>query len=128
MRTQSFLTVLIVAVTTALAMPSSYVSNPTASRAYILKYCRVQCEQNAAKPRKPYRATFDKALNGDFSALHTVFTDESYHTNDIEWNLIPWHILQVIGDARYADFVLSRPSEERSTLLDLQSPYLMPAQ
>jgi len=88
-----------------------------------LEYCRTSCENNASKPRYPYRATFEKALAGDFRALDTVFTNESYHTNDMEWDLIPWHILHVIGDVRYASFILSHPARERVPFLALQDPY-----
>jgi hypothetical protein len=125
MRTQVFLVALTVAAGTAFALASSYISSSAQSRAYVFNYSRVQCEHNEAKPRKAYRATFERALAGDFQALYTVFTDEDYHTNDIEWMLIPWHILHVVGDRRYADFVLSRSLSERSRLLALQSPYVV---
>jgi hypothetical protein len=125
MRAQVLLVALTIAAGSTLALRSSYISSSTQSRAYVLKYCRVQCEENAAKPRKPYCRTFEKALAGNFQALSTIFTDQSYHTNDIEWTTIPWHILQVIGDSRYADFVLSRPVSQRSRLLALQSPYVV---
>jgi len=124
MRTIYFVSMFMLGASTGCAIPPSYVRTPAESRAYVLEYCRVQCEANASKPRKPYRATFERALNGEFRALHTVFTDESYHTNDMEWDLVPWHILQVIGDSRYADFVVSRPAGERSTLLALQWPHV----
>lgn len=107
------------------AAPSPYVSSPTQSRTYIFEYCRVECERNLAKPRLPYRATFEKALNGDFRALDTVFTNAWYHTNDSQWDAIPWHILYVIGDSRYADFVLTRPLTERSLVLALQSEHVV---
>jgi hypothetical protein len=117
-------TILAITVSPAFAANPSYVRSPAESRAYILEYCRLECEENLAKPRRPYRSTFEKALNGDFRALHTVFFDETYHTNDAHWDLIPWYILQVIGDSRYADFVRSRPLAEGSTLLALQWPYV----
>src|SRR4051794_31989624 len=91
----------------------SYVSTSKTSRQRVLEYCRANCEYNAAKPRLPYRATFEKALTGDFVALDTIFTNENYHSNDIEWTLIPWHILHVIGDRQYSMFVLSHPRSER---------------
>ena len=103
---------------------AAYVSTPVESRKKVLEYSRVNCESNSSKPRYSYRATFEKALSGDFHALETIFTNESYHTQDMEWNLIPWHILHVIGDARYSSFVLRRPPSERAPLLDLQSPYV----
>lgn len=103
---------------------ASFVSTPKESRRAILEYCRVVLENSASRPRYPYRLTFEKALSGDFHALETIFTNESYHTQDMEWNLIPWHILHVIGDARYSTFVLRRPHLERAPLLDLQSPYV----
>ena len=104
---------------------ASYVSTPTDSRRKILEYCRTSCENNLSKPRHPYRATFEKALAGDFRALDTVFRNESYHTNDMEWDLIPWHILHVIGDGRYASFILSHPSSERAPFVALQDPYVV---
>lgn len=96
-----------------------YIHSPEESRAYVLKYCRVECQENSTKPRLPYCATFEKALNGDFRALDTVFSDKNYHTTEThwDWNYVPWHILQVIGDARYADFVLSHSPKERSEFL-----------
>ena len=103
---------------------AAYVSTAAESRKKILEYCHTTCERNASKPRYPYRATFEKALTGDFHALDTIFTNDSYHTNDMEWDLIPWHILHVLGDARYSSFVLSRPPSSRSPLLALQSPYV----
>ena len=114
-----------VSVATTFAASPSYVSSPIKSRTYILEYCRVECEGNLAKPRLPYRATFEKALRGDFRALETVFTNAWYHTNDSQWDAIPWHILYVIGDSRYADFVLSRPLTERSLVLTLQSEHVV---
>jgi hypothetical protein len=92
----------------------AYVISGEDARQYVMKYCRVECEENLAKPRLPYRATFEKAVSGNFDALYTVFTNENYHTNDISWETVPWHILQVVGDARFADFVLSRPPTQRS--------------
>jgi hypothetical protein len=103
---------------------ATYVSTAAESRKKVLDYCRATCERNASKPRYPYRTTFEKALTGDFHALDTIFTNDSYHTNDMEWDLIPWHILHVLGDARYSSFVLSRPPSSRPPLLALQSPYV----
>jgi hypothetical protein len=89
------------------------------SRNYVLEYCRINCEQNTAKPRLPYRATFEKALAGDFDALNTIFTNGTYHNDDLTWTEVPWHLLQVVGDSRFAAFVLSHPSPERKQILAL---------
>jgi hypothetical protein len=76
----------------------------------------------------PYRATFEQALGGDFSALHTIFTRPEYHSGDNEaWLVEPWHILQVVGDKRFAEFVLSRPPAERRRIM-FYVPYISPYQ
>jgi hypothetical protein len=116
-----YLTALVAAVNTAFAKVPSYVHTAAESRAYVLQYSRVECEGNPAKPRLPYRATFEKALRGNFDALHTVLVNEHYHTNDTQWNRVPWHILQVVGDSRFAAFVLSRPLAERARLIDVEA-------
>src|SRR5882724_72830 len=105
----------------------SYLSTPRESRIAVLEYCRINVERNEAKSRHAYRATFEKALAGDFRALDALFTDERYHTNDIEWDLIPWHILHVIGDRKYSAFVLSHPPPERAGFLALQYPFVVGA-
>ena len=100
----------------------SYVITRKDARSFVMNYCRDQCERNSAKPRLPYCATFERALDGDFAALKTVFQNELYHTNDDQWDFVPWYILNVIGDSRYAAFVLSRPPPERRFLIALQWP------
>jgi hypothetical protein len=70
------------------------------------------------KPRLPYRATFEAAMRGDATALHTVFTRWEYHSGDNEfWQGIPWRLLSVAGDARFAAFVRSVPKAERREAL-----------
>ena len=94
-----------------------FVHTADESRKYIMEYSRSECETNAAKPRLPYRETFLKALQGDAEALRVVFTDENYHTNDQHWGTIPWHILQVVGDRRYAAFVNQCTPGERRAII-----------
>ena len=100
-----------------------YIHTRAESRRQVLEYCRIVCENNSSEPRLSCRTTFEKALNGDFEALHRVFSDGTYHTDDSEWDEIRWHILQVVGDARFADFVLTRPVAERPKLV-LIAPYV----
>ncbi len=101
----------------ACAASPQYVHSAEESRAYIRQYCLVECENNSAKPHLPYRLTFERALLGDFGALRTIFSSPDYHTNDQHWDEIPWRILHVIGDERFAAFVLSRPPTERWSIL-----------
>jgi hypothetical protein len=92
------------------------------SRNYILEYSRVECESNTAKPRLPYRETFLKALQGDSAALRVVFTDENYHSSDLHWDKVPWHILHVVGDGRFAAFVSKCTPDERRIVLRTIGP------
>ena len=103
-----------------------YAQTPTGARTAVLKYCRLMCEENIGtsndgwhnKPRLPYRATFEAAMRGDATALHTVFTRWEYHSGDNEfWQGIPWRLLRAAGDARFAAFVRSEPEAERREVL-----------
>jgi hypothetical protein len=104
----------------------SYISTPAISRHTVFGYCRMLCKRDMAKSDCPYRTIFEKALAGDRLALEKLFADATYHTNDdIEWDIIPWHILHVMGDEQYSRFVLTHPVTERGPYLALQYPYIV---
>lgn len=64
-------------------------------------------------------------MSGDFSALHTIFTRSEYHSGDNEaWSSIPWELLAVIGDRRFAEFIRSEPPARRRGLLEYIVPGL----
>ncbi len=120
----------VVLVVSVEAGDSQYVQSRSAARRNILQYCQLQCEQCIGRddgwcdiPRLPYRATFEAAMQGDFCALDTVFTRWEYHSGCIElWHTIPWQLLQVIGDKRFAAFVVSRPLAEQPEAVRYLSP------
>lgn len=65
-------------------------------------------------------------MAGDFAALHTVFSEPEYHSGDNEaWLSMPWRLLQVVGDDRFAAFVLSRPLMQRREIM-FYVPYIAP--
>jgi hypothetical protein len=100
---------------------STYTLTRRQAREAVFAYCARDCDYYAAqsrKPRLPYRATFRRALAGDFDALHTVFTDENYHSGDNEdWIDIHWAILHAVGDEPFASFLLRLNSTERDAVL-----------
>src|SRR4051794_41062221 len=66
---------------------STYSLTRRQAREAVFAYCDRDCDYYAAhgrKPSLPYRATFRRALAGDFDALRTVFTNENYHSGDNE--------------------------------------------
>ncbi|MEO5721671.1 MAG: hypothetical protein ABIR71_09405 [Chthoniobacterales bacterium] len=121
MRTCFSLAIVIIA-QTAFAVKPQYAHTAAESRAVLIEYCREECEENSAKPRLPYRETFQRALTGDFRALHVIFSSPDYHTNDMRWSEMPWHILHVLGDRRFAEFALSRPRSELSEIVSSVTP------
>ena len=77
-------------------------------------YCVLDCSGYLRSHSKYYRRTFRRALTGDMNALHRVFRDPRFHSGDNEaWCGVPGNILYVLGDTRFADFVLSLRPEER---------------
>ena len=102
-----------------------YVLRSSEARKNILEYSRTECEEERTKPRLSYRHTFEQAMAGDFGALHTVFTRSEYHSGDNEaWFSIPWELLAVIGDKRFAAFILREPAYDRRCLLQYIVPGL----
>ena len=109
----------------ACATRAEYVRRPSEARRNILEYCRTECEEETTKPRLPYRRTFEKAMSGNSAALRTVSTRPEYHSGDNEaWLSIPWEVLTVIGDQRFAEFIRSEPRSERGGLLQYIVPGL----
>ena len=100
---------------------STYTLTQRQAREAVFAYCEMNCEYYAARSRKPslpYRATFRRALAGDFDALHTVITNENYHSGDNEdWIDIHWAILHAVGDESFASFLLRLNAKERDGLL-----------
>lgn len=80
-------------------------------------------------PRQSYvRATLRRALAGDQTALHAVLTDNTdFGTGDNEaYSELPGILLGAVGDARYAEFVLSQTMEVQTAALSLLSPDQIP--
>ena len=100
---------------------ATYALTRAQARGAVLAYCDDDCiyyERRGRKPHLPYRATFDRALAGDFAALRTIFTDSNYHSGDNEdWIDTHWAILHAVGDQRFAAFLLQLPQKERDVVL-----------
>ena len=58
-------------------------------------------------------------MSGNLAALCTVFTrpDSNCSGDNEAWLSIPWELLTVIGDQRFAEFIRSEPRSERGGLL-----------
>jgi hypothetical protein len=57
-------------------------------------------------------------MRGDFAALNTVFTDVNYRSGDNEaWCNVPWQILHVVGDQRFAEYLASLSPAARGQVL-----------
>ncbi len=96
---------------------STYALTRSQARDVVLAYCEddcIYCEKHGEKPHLPYRATFKRALAGDFAALHTIFTDSNYHSGDNEDRIdTHWAILHAVGDERFAAFLSQLTPKER---------------
>ena len=100
---------------------ATYALTRSQAREAVFVYCDQDClyyAKQGEKPQLPYRATFRRALAGDFGALHTVFTDRNYHSGDNEdWIDVHWAILHAVGDQPFASFLTRLTPQERDTAL-----------
>ena len=110
---------------------STYALTRAQARDAVLAYCDDDCiyyEQRGQKPHLPYRATFRRALAGDFGALRTIFTDSNYHSGDNEdWIDTHWAILHAVGDERFAAFLFQlTPKQRNGVLMYLRYSIMVP--
>ena len=79
------------------------------------------CSGAHGRNRRYVHETLKRALEGDYAALHAVFTDPRiYDTGDNEaYTELPCTLLQALGDDRYAAFVTSQPQETQDFALML---------
>jgi hypothetical protein len=103
----------------ACASSSDYAFSQTAARKAVLDYCRIDLEQNPQKPRLPYRATFERAMQGDIPSLTAIFTRSEYWSGDNEsWSFTAWPLLHAVGDQRFAAFLNSVSSKTRADIFE----------
>jgi len=99
---------------------STYALTRSQARRAVLAYVEDDCiyyEKHAEKPHLPYRATFKRAIAGDFAALRTIFADSNYHSGDNEdWIDIHWSILHAVGDKRFAAFLSRLTATQRDDI------------
>jgi hypothetical protein len=100
---------------------STYALTRSQARRAVLAYVEDDCiyyQKHGEKPDLPYRATFMRAMAGDFGALHTIFTNSNYHSGDNEdWIDTHWSILHAVGDKRFAAFLSQVTRTERDDIL-----------
>ena len=85
---------------------SDYEYTTVTARQTVMEHCRTECEDESGKPALPYRATFERAMNGDAEALNTVFRNKNYHSGDNEsWAFSAWPLVHVVGDDKFAVYL-----------------------
>ena len=95
---------------TSTATPWSHTRD--SARAAIREYC-----QNSSDPVH-FCATFERAMAGDFAALHSVLADLRYQGQDTSFDeLVPRQLLVLVGDERFAAFARAEPAAARDTVL-----------
>jgi|GEM_PF-5872182 len=101
------------------ASQPEYIFIPADARRQVREHYQSECEGISSKPRLPYRSTFEKAMEGDPDALHTVFFNENYHSGDNEsWAFTGWPLAHLAGDARFAAFLNRLSTRERAEVFD----------
>ena len=81
------------------------------------------CVGSSGPHQRYVRETLRRALAGDFTALHAVFTDHTnFGTGDNEaYTELPPIFLQTLGDNRYAAFAANQPEDVRASVLNFHS-------
>ena len=85
-----------------------------------MDYCESDCIGSRSSCRAFVHQTFERALAGEVTSLHLIFTDHlSFGTSsDSEaWSEVPNAFLQELGDTRFADFLSTEPVSVQESIL-----------
>jgi hypothetical protein len=92
----------------------------------LANYFRHDCVGARGPRRDEVHEVFKRALAGDHSAIRTVIMHRGdFGTGDNEaWSELPEIFLRVLGDAKYAAFVVSQPQAVQDSALFLSPEQL----
>jgi hypothetical protein len=96
----------------ATSTPTPWSRNHDSARAAVHENC-----QNSSDPVQ-FCAAFERAIAGDFAALHGVLVDLRYQGQDTSFDeLVPRQLLVLVRDERFSAFARAEPPAARDTVL-----------
>jgi hypothetical protein len=112
------LAVSLFACATSISTPWS--QTPETARASIREYYH-----HAGGYSAQFYATFERAMTGDFTALHTILTDPAYQGQDTSFDdMVSRQLLVLLGDKRFSDFVSAQSPADRDSFVGAVGPGL----